>query len=660
MYMKIGIFTDTYLPDINGVVTSVEMLNERLTKLGHEVYIISTYKGVTKIKREGNVLRLPGVEIKKLYGYKVAQPIHLLFIKEIASLKLDIIHAETEFGVGIFANIVSSTLNIPLVRTYHTSYEDYIHYLKISNSKTVDKYLKKAVAEISKLYCNNCVKLISPSNKTAEMLKNYGVNTEIEIVPTGINLTNFERKNINIDKIKEIKDKYKIKTNEKLLLYVGRIAEEKSIDIIIKAFGKVRAEKLDLKLMIVGDGPYLNNLKDLVAKLDLDSCVFFVGKIPFADIVPYYHAADAFISASKSETQGITYIEAIASELIVMVRDHEVLDEIVIDEKNGYFFDSVDSLYACIKKFSMLDKSEYAKMKEYGKNLIKKYDADVFAKESLRIYEEAIEDYKNSFVINKVSLKDDCVSLTLLGFDSREEKLLVSLDNYYELGLRKDSKITKLIYDILKSKENEALAYRSSLKRLAMKDYSEKEMKDYLNNKYELSPYSLNVIIDKLKENNLIDDYRYALGKISSFNSSFLSKKAITIKLLKAGISNEIINKCLIDDNNQELLNAKRRAEKYMNSIKNKSINLKKKTIYSKLLSDGFSYDIAKEAMSVLDYTNDVLNEDELLRKEFNKAKKKYEKKYEGSELRNKIYMLLLSKGFSYDNIYAIINEMEV
>ncbi|MBR2809523.1 MAG: glycosyltransferase [Erysipelotrichaceae bacterium] len=261
--MRIAIFTDTYLPDINGVVSSVELLRKKLEELGNTVYVVCTYKGVAKIKYEGNIIRLPGVEVKKLYGYALATPLHFLLIDEISKLDLDIIHAETEFGVGIFANIVASTLNIPLVRTYHTTYEDYSHYLNILNSKTFDKFIKKGIIEVSKLYCNHCVKLICPSEKTAGMLRTYGVISDITIIPTGIEIERFAKENVDLAKSAEIRREYGIRDDEKLLLFVGRIAEEKSIDMIIEAFGKVKENGLKVKLLIVGAGPQLEDLQKM-------------------------------------------------------------------------------------------------------------------------------------------------------------------------------------------------------------------------------------------------------------------------------------------------------------------------------------------------------------------------------------------------------------
>ncbi|MBR0461472.1 MAG: RecX family transcriptional regulator [Erysipelotrichaceae bacterium] len=658
--MRIAIFTDTYLPDINGVVSSVELLRKKLEELGNTVYVVCTYKGVARIKYEGNIIRLPGVEIEKLYGYAVATPLHFLLIDELKALDLDIIHAETEFGVGIFANIVASNLNLPLVRTYHTTYEDYTHYLNILNSKTLDKFLKKGVAEVSKAYCNHCVKLICPSEKTAGMLRTYGVNSEITIIPTGIELDRFAKENADLDKAQTIREEYGITEDEKLLLFVGRIAEEKSIDMIIEAFRKVKENGLKVRLLIVGDGPQLEDLKKMVNGYQLDEYVFFAGKKPFAEVPAYYHAANGFISASTSETQGMTYIEALASGLVVLAHYDQVLDDLIIEGENGYFFETTDDIYKTIVTFDSLSKEEYERMAEVAIDSAGKYDANKFGRDSMALYEEAIEDYKHSYIVKKTTLKDDCVVLELLGYDGETEKIMVSLDDYYNGGFRNESKVTRLIYDALKKKENYTKAYRSCLKKLANRDYSVRQLKEHLRLKYELSDRNINEIIDKLNEYGMVDDYRFALNKVSSFNATLMSRKAMRYKLKKLGISDEIIEKTVLNNPDSELMNAKAKAKKYLSSCKNKSLNVKKQTIYAKLVNDGFSYDIAREAMSVLDFSESVMMEKDILKKEALKAKKKYEKKYEGTELRNRVYLSLVSKGFSYDNIYAIINEMEL
>ena len=657
--MKIGIFTDTYLPDVNGVVTSVELLRKKLEDNGHDAYVICTYKGINKIKKEGKTIRLPGVEIKKLYGYALTSPLHFLYIDELKKLNLDIIHAETEFGVGIFANIVASTLNLPLVRTYHTTYEDYTHYLNFVNSKTLDKGLKKLVVKWSKLYCDNCVKLITPSKKTRDMLISYGVTTPINIIPTGIELKAFRKENVDLDKANLIRRELNILDDEKLLIYVGRIAKEKSIDKIINAFKEVKKNNLKIKLLIVGDGPMLKDLKEMVNDFALEDYIKFIGKKPFNEIPIYYQASDAFISASTSETQGMTYIEALASGLVVLAHYDEVLDDIVKENVNGFYFNN-DDIYETIVKFNNLDEFAYQKMKENAVNSILDYDSDKFGIDSINLYKEAIEDYKFSYIISKTLLNDECVTLILKGLDGKEEKLVLSLDFYYSLGLRNTSKISRFNFYILKKMEVLPLAYNSCLRKLTNKDYSIKEMSDYLKYKCNLNDIQIKMLIDKLCEKHLLDDYRYATSKINSFRANFYSHKNIINKLKNAGVDEEIIDKCLIIDDDNEFNNALKLANKYLYSIKNKSLNMKKKTIVAKLINVGFSSDIASKVIDVLDFSDSILQENDILRKEAFKALKKYKRKYSGTDLRNKIYMSLASKGFSYDNIYALINEMEL
>ena len=656
--MRVGIFTDTYLPDINGVVSSVELLRKQLEKNGHDAYVICTYKGINKVKIEGKIIRLPGVEIKKLYGYAITSPVHFLFIEELKKLKLDIIHAETEFGVGIFANIVASTLNLPLVRTYHTTYEDYTHYVNFINSRRLDKGLKKLVVGWSKLYCDNCVKLITPSKKTMEMLTSYGVKTPIDIVPTGVELNRFKDENTDFDEVYRIQSMVNLNEDEKLLVFVGRIAKEKSIDEIIKAFSLVKENNLKVKLMIVGGGPSLEELKSLTKHLNLEKYIYFMGKQPFDEVVNYYKAADGFISASTSETQGMTYIEALSSGLVVLARHDEVLEDLIKENKNGYFFDK--DIYEAIEKFDSLSKDELNNMKEVCMVSVDCYDADTFGTSSIRIYEEALEDYKYSYVIEKTTLKDNCVELTLRDFNDNNEKLTISMDTYANMGLRKNSRFSKLNFNVLKEMEVYALAYRSCLKRLANSDYSIEMMYSYLYRKYELNRDRASLIIDELIEKGLLDDYRYASGKVNSLRANLYSKKKMAIKLAHDGVSDEIIDRVLVVQDNDELALAIKKANKYLNIITNKSYNAKKTAIMGKLLNDGFEYNICKEAMSSLDFSTSLLQEKEIIRKEANKALKKYSRKYTGTDLRNHIYLSLANKGFNYDDIYALINEMEL
>ena len=236
--MRIGLFTDTFPPDINGVANSTNILFQELKKAGHNVYVITTYAGIGKPKwdEEHEILRVAGVELPFLYGYVLTSPIHHKAIKEIRNLNLDIIHAQTEFGVGIFARICSKQLNIPLISTYHTTYEDYTHYINFIHAKSVDELAKKGVAKLSKLYGNTSSEVIAPSAKTKELLDRYDIKKEITIIPTGLALDKFDPHTHFARDKEEVRKEFHLANEDCVIIYVGRLAKEKSLDLVIQGF----------------------------------------------------------------------------------------------------------------------------------------------------------------------------------------------------------------------------------------------------------------------------------------------------------------------------------------------------------------------------------------------------------------------------------------
>ena len=657
--MRIGLFTDTYLPDINGVVSSVELLRKKLVEMGNEVYVICTYPGVLKVQKEGNIIRLPGVEFKKLYGYAVTSPIHLFLFDDIEALKLDIIHVHTEFGVGIFAQMCAEKLHIPLVRTYHTTYEDYTHYVNFLGFDSIDKAAKKMVANISKLYGDKCMRLISPSEKTKEMLIRYGIKTPIKIIPTGTELDHFNSSNTSKAQIEEIRKECQINDDEKMLIYVGRIAQEKSINMLLEAFKIVKDKKLKIKLVIIGGGPDLDNLIQYAHKEELDGYVYFGNKRPFEKIPAYYHSADAFVSASITETQGMTYIEALASGLVIFARRDECVEDLLDEDQNGYYFDDANELVLKIEKFLNLDDKQYQEMTSNGVRKVAKYDANIFGQNIYKVYEEAISEYHRYYIVDSIKLKNDYVDLKLINSENKTEDIIVSLDTFYNKGIRKNERISLDIIDELKAEQVIVLAYKDALKKLANRDYTIKEMYDFLLKKYEISIDNVNLIIDKLEERGLLDDYKYTINRVASLENKLFSRKHMINQLRKEGVSVDIIEKVVIIDDDIEFKKELKLANRYLNSIRNKSIKMKKQTIIKKLLQEGYNYDIANQVIESLDFSHDVYNESEVLKKEANKTKLRLERKYKSTELRNRIYYSLASKGFSSEEIYAVLNEME-
>ena len=203
--MRIGLFTDTYPPYINGVSTSVQMLKNALEKKGHKVYVITVNNSSIKYHydEENHVMRIPGVPIG-IYDYRLTSIYPLKIINLMKSWKLDVIHSHTEFGVGIFARIFAKQFNIPLVHTYHTMYEDYTHYI---THGYFDKSSKKIVEYLTKFYCDKTAsELIVPTNKTYKLFKEkYKYEKNIHIVPTGIEVDRFFEENINKKVVQDLR-----------------------------------------------------------------------------------------------------------------------------------------------------------------------------------------------------------------------------------------------------------------------------------------------------------------------------------------------------------------------------------------------------------------------------------------------------------------------
>ena len=392
--MKIALFTDTYLPNINGVVTSVELTRKKLEELGHEVYVVCSYPGLLHIKQDGRIIRMPGVELKKLYGYSLAQPLHPLLMEKFRKMKLDIIHCHTEFGVGLFGTYIAKLFHIPLVRTYHTTYEDYTHYINPFDWERIDNSLKKAIGSFSKLYGNDCDRLISPSEKTKELLLSYNIKTPIDVIPTGIDLNRFFNHLLDDSIHIQARKEMHIEKDYTTFLYVGRIAKEKSIEILLDAFKKVKENNLKARLCIIGKGPQAEEIENIIKENKLEDTILFLGSKENTIIPAYYQNADCFLSASTSETQGLTYIESLASSLIVLGRYDRVVMDLIEEGKNGYLFDDENELFEKIKTILSLSDKEKEELSKNAHNTSKIYDANIFAQKMLETYQNAIKEKK--------------------------------------------------------------------------------------------------------------------------------------------------------------------------------------------------------------------------------------------------------------------------
>ena len=395
--MRIGIFTDTYTPFINGVTTSVLMLKKGLEKKGHKVYVITVNPETMNFSLDstGTILRIPGIPIG-IYDYRLTGIYPLKALRQIKKWRLDVIHSQTEFGVGTFARIIAKQLNIPLVHTYHTMYEDYVHYI---THGYFDKTSKKIVEYLTLFYCDKTItELIVPTKKTWELFKEkYMVDRNVHIVPTGIDTDRFKLENNKDFKREAERKKINLSKDDFVITFVGRIAEEKNIPFLLQNMKTIIKDNPKVKLLIIGDGPDLESYKKYSEENQITKNVIFTGKIPWEDIPKYYLLSDVFATASTSETQGLTVIEAMAAELPVICINDESFTNTVIDNLNGLIFSNDEEYINIINKLYN-DKNLLKRLRQGASNTAEMHTVKYFAERVLDVYNIAIKNKPKSII----------------------------------------------------------------------------------------------------------------------------------------------------------------------------------------------------------------------------------------------------------------------
>ena len=386
--MKIALFSDTYPPEINGVSVSVGLHQKVLMDQGHEVLVITTNPFGKLIDIDGGIIRIPGVELKKLYGYRLSSFFNAKAYQFIRKWQPDVIHIHTDAGIGIFGKITAFFLKIPTVVTYHTMYEDYTHYAGFLKGLAA-----RVVKQFSKSIAEQCTEFISPSLKTKERIRSYGVDRYINIVPTGIDFSRFQRQNLDNQKLEKIKSTL-ILPGEKVLLSLGRVAKEKSMDVILRGFAKyIQSGESSVRLLMVGDGPDRHGLIELANQLGISNHVTFVGAVPIQDVPYYYQIADVFVSASLTETQGLTFMEAMVSDRLVLCRFDENLADLIRHQQTGFIFSDEEDFVRQVNAIFQLTKAKKDQMKNEIAIAVNRYALPNFYQNLIEVYQRATRQY---------------------------------------------------------------------------------------------------------------------------------------------------------------------------------------------------------------------------------------------------------------------------
>lgn len=378
--MKVLITTDWYEPVVNGVVVSVLNLKEELQKAGHDVKILTVSPNHYSYKKD-DVYYISSWDVRMIYPQaRVAFFIRSRYVKELVKWKPDIIHSQCEFSSFLFARHIAKKTGAPIVHTYHTIYEDY-QYMFIKR-----KLGKKIVKLYSKKLLNNTQAVIAPTKKVKDLLERYGVEREIYTIPTGIDTSNFNW-SMSEEEKRQHKEDLGLPLDKKILLFVGRIAQEKNISELLRFYKALNRE--DVILVLVGDGPYRKHVEEEVSELGLTDQVYFTGMVPKDQVAVYYHLGDIFVCSSTSETQGLTYAEALASGLPCVCKKDACIAGVIEDGYNGYQYEDVQDFCKDINEIFASD--ENLKLISSRARLSSgKLSKQIFSEHVEKVYEESV------------------------------------------------------------------------------------------------------------------------------------------------------------------------------------------------------------------------------------------------------------------------------
>ncbi len=330
--MRIGIFSECYNPVLNGVVVSINTFKAELEKRGHEFYIFTT-ASLNKQENDPRIIRYPIMLPFKSKGgkYPIAWPQNAKkTAKKIARLNLDLIHSQHLLGLGQTGRKTATILGIPKVLTYHTLLAEYAHYVPLF-SGVAKRYLIRQSRNI----CNRYDQIVTPSPSMAKVLSKYGVVKPIESIATGVNLDEYDQPYSR----EELKARWAVPTDKKLLLYVSRIAKEKNIDLLLETVKLLAKKRSDFHLLMIGGGPELSTYKKMVQNGNLRSVVTFTDMQPKNETVKYFGTADIFTFPSYTETQGIVITEAMAAGVPAVAINKMGPSDIIKNGVDGYLTD---------------------------------------------------------------------------------------------------------------------------------------------------------------------------------------------------------------------------------------------------------------------------------------------------------------------------------
>lgn len=333
--MKIGFFTDSYLPYTSGVVRSIETFTHELRLRGHDVYIFAPAYRKNQVK-ENDVYRFFSIPSPTNQEFSLAIPFSWQIRAELKHLKLDLIHVHSPFLLGRLGAALAKRLNLPLVYTYHTLYDQYVHYFPFARSLS-----RWVVNRLSRDFCNRCDLVVAPTAIVGNMLQGMGVSSALQIIPTGIRLEEWAAGDPSW-----ANQQFSLEGSDQILISVGRLGPEKNIEFLLRSFQFIAREEPAVKLLLVGSGPQARNYVALAGSLGLKDRVIFTGRLRWPQLAHCLARSRVFVFASLTETQGLVLAEAQAAGLPIVALKANGVAEMVRHGTDGYLTTQSSSEFA--------------------------------------------------------------------------------------------------------------------------------------------------------------------------------------------------------------------------------------------------------------------------------------------------------------------------
>lgn len=388
--MRIAFFTDAFLPQINGIAIFTVELAKKLADRGHKVYIFAPRFSAKETFSYPNITvrRCLSITAFIYQDYRITAPVNPFIFNEVLKNRIELIHLQTSFTVGMHGILVAKLLDLPLIGSYHTFFAD-PHYLK--HFRLNGKWLERMVWGLMRFQYNMCDLITCPSEGVKDELVRRDFKKPIEVIPLGIDTSVFDNR-----KAEDVKKNYNSKG--KLLLFVGRIAHEKNIPYLLECFALVVRKEPTVKLVVVGDGPQFGEVKAKVNELGLGQKVILAGKIGHEELVKsgIYGACEIFVNASTTETGPLTVLEAQANGLVCVAVKSKAM-KLIRNNVNGYLVDPSDkqAFAAAVVKL-LTEKSTYSRMRKATLENIRKYDQANIAGIWEKLYEDVVRKKKDS------------------------------------------------------------------------------------------------------------------------------------------------------------------------------------------------------------------------------------------------------------------------